>query len=116
MYENKKQNIDLISNRLNELMLRKIEIIKEKLRVLKKNYVLTNPSNLYKNQTILIKTIIEKLELLNPLKVLQRGYTITYSNDKVIKSIKDVKENIVVKVSDGIIDAKVIKTKEVEHG
>ncbi|MBQ9011119.1 MAG: exodeoxyribonuclease VII large subunit, partial [Bacilli bacterium] len=116
MYENKKQNLDLINNRLNELMFLRLEKNKEKLENIKKNYILANPKNLYKNQTILINTIIEKLELLNPLKVLQRGYTITYCNAKVVKSIKDVKEDISIKVFDGVIDAKVIKTKEVKHG
>ena len=58
--------------------------------------------------------IIDKLELLNPLKIIGRGYSITYSNDKIVKSIKDVKVNdeIKIKVTDGFINTKVVGVKE----
>ena len=116
MFDSKKQNIDLLNNRLNELILRKVEIQKEKLNNLKNSYIFLNPNNLYKDESISLKNIIDKLELLNPLKVLGRGYSITYSNGKVVKSVKDVKDDIVVKVKNGEIKAKVLETKEVEHG
>ena len=116
MFDNKKQNLDLISSRLNELILRKVEIQKDKLNNLKKSYIFVNPENIYKDETIVLKNIIDKLELLNPLKVLSRGYSITYSCGKVVKSIKDVKDDIVVKVKNGEIKAKVIETKEENYG
>ena len=116
MFDNKKQNLDLINSRLNELILRKVEIQKEKLGNIKKSYIFINPENLYKDETIVLNNIIDKLELLNPLKVLSRGYSITYSGGKVVKGIKDVKNDIVVKVKDGEIKAKVIETKEENYG
>lgn len=116
MFDNKKQTIDLINTKLNELILRKVEIAKEKMQNIKRNYILTSPKNLYKDQANLLNNIIDKLELLNPLKVLNRGYSITYSNNKVIKDIKDVGKEIEIKVYNGQIKAKVLETKEVKHG
>lgn len=116
MFDNKKQTLDLINNRLSELILRKVETTKDKIRNIKQSYIFLNPNILYKDETINLNNIIDKLELLNPLKVLNRGYSITYSNDKVIKDIKDVNDIISVKVYNGEIKAKVIETKEVKHG
>ena len=116
MFENKRQNLDLINNRLSELILRKLEVKKEKLKLIKQSYIFNNPSNLYKDERFLLDTIIDKLELLNPLMVLNRGYSITYSNDKVVKNIKDVSDEIKVKIYNGEIKAKVLDVKEVKHG
>ena len=41
----------------------------------------------------MIENNINKLELLNPLKVLGRGYSLTYLDKKIIKDINDVKIN-----------------------
>ncbi len=59
--------------------------------------------------------LLGKLEVLNPITTIKRGYTITRSNNKPIKSIKSVKENDLIEseLSDGLIISKVIDTKEV---
>ena len=36
------------------------------------------------------RNLIEKLELINPLGVLKRGYVLAYQDTKVVKSVKDV--------------------------
>jgi exodeoxyribonuclease VII large subunit len=50
-----------------------------------------------------------KLDALSPLKVLARGYSIAYVNDKVIKSTSDVfsGDRLSLRVSDGSIDCTV---------
>ncbi len=116
MYDNKKQTLDLLSNKITELILRKVKDSKEKISYLKTSYIFTNPKSLYKDENTTLNNIIEKLELLNPLKVLKRGYSITYSNNKVVKNIKDVSDTLKIKVSDGEIKAKVLEVKEVKHG
>ena len=112
MFDNKKQNLDLISNKISELILRKVDSSREKLKHLRESYIFVNPSILYKDENVALNNIIEKLELLNPLKVLGRGYSITYSNDKVIKDVKDVGDNLRIKVYNGEIKAKVLEVKE----
>jgi exodeoxyribonuclease VII large subunit len=54
-----------------------------------------------------MELVINKLELLNPLNVLKKGYTVTEVNNKPLKSIKDVKvkDELKIKVIDGEIDA-----------
>ena len=46
-----------------------------------------------------------KLDALSPLKVLSRGYSIPYTGEKVIKSIKDVTagDPLTLRVSDGTV-------------
>lgn len=116
MFDNRRQKIDLMSNRLNDLILRRVEIQRDKLDNLKRSYIFSNPSLLYKDEKVMLNNLIDKLELLNPLKVLGRGYSITYSGDKVIKDVKDVKDTVNIKLYNGEIKAKVLETKEVNHG
>lgn len=57
----------------------------------------------YKNQSLDLKT--EKLIHLNPLTTLKRGYSITFYNNSILKSISKLKtgENILTKLNDGEI-------------
>ncbi len=59
--------------------------------------------------------MIEKLELLNPLGVLKRGYSIVYKDDKVISNTLKIKENDLLKIKllKGDID---VIVKEVNNG
>lgn len=114
MYENKKQSLDLMSDKLTNLIYNLIDNNKNKINNLSKSYVLTNPKLLYKDKQIEIKNIITKLELLNPLNILSRGYSITYLDDKALKSVKNINKNdtLKIKLTDGIIESKVINVKE----
>jgi exodeoxyribonuclease VII large subunit len=53
------------------------------------------------------------LDSLSPLKVVERGYSVATKNNKVIKSIKDIKKSdlIEVKINDGLILAEVTEIK-----
>ena len=63
---------------------------------------------------------VAKLNALNPLSVLSRGYSVAYNeNNEVIKSIEQINEdnNITIKFFDGRINARVIsKEKETKNG
>jgi len=56
-----------------------------------------------------------KLEALNPLSVLTRGYSVAYKEKKILQKINDVEinENISVKLSDGFVDATVVSKRKV---
>ena len=118
MFDNKKQKLDLISSKINDLLIKNVTNKKEKLNLIKNNYLLTNPELIYKDKKNMIKSVIEKLELLNPLNVLARGYSIVYFNDESLKSINRVKKDdkILIKVTDGDIKAQVLATREGNHG
>lgn len=111
MYNVKAQNLDNLIDNLNKAMLNRIDKTKIRLNEIKNNYVLKNPDLLYKKHMDKLNNIIEKLELLNPISMLKKGYSLTYFNDKVLSSINNVKENdkINVRLSDGYINAKVEK-------
>ncbi|MEG1351192.1 MAG: exodeoxyribonuclease VII large subunit, partial [Bacilli bacterium] len=53
--------------------------------------------------------LINKLEILNPLNTLKRGYSIVKLKDKVITQVKDLKKDDIINLSlqDGCIQAKV---------
>jgi len=59
------------------------------------------------NETKEVDGLINKLILLNPLNILSKGYSLTYLDNVLVKSVNDVKENdeINIKVSDGQIQA-----------
>ncbi|AGH96521.1 exodeoxyribonuclease VII large subunit [Pseudobdellovibrio exovorus] len=60
-----------------------------------------------------LKSNMGKLDSLSPLAVVDRGYSITTTGTKVVKSVKDIKKNdeIEIKVTDGVITAEVTGTK-----
>ena len=111
MYDAKKQKLDLIIEKLNTNILKKLEFNRNKLSNLKSNYILNNPEQLYKDKQINLYNLMSKLDLVSPIHVMKRGYSISMdSNNKVIKSIKDIKKKdaISISVSDGVIKANVI--------
>ena len=92
-------------------------ITKERYRLdkLKESYVLKNPKILYEDKKKKLLNIIDKLELVNPLGVLKRGYAVAYANDKVLSSVKNIKQgsNVSIRLQDGLINASVDSVKEI---
>lgn len=113
MYENRKQKLDIMLDKINTIIAKKIDNFKVKMNYIKANYTLNNPTVLYKDDIHKLNLLVEKLELLNPLAILKRGYTVTYQNDKIIKSIKDIdtKNTLKIKFFDGFIDVKKVGDK-----
>ena len=58
--------------------------------------------------------LVNKLEVLNPLNTLNRGYAIVKKDNKVLSSIKNINEgeNITISLKDGNIESKIIKVGE----
>lgn len=114
MYENKKQKLDILLDNLNNILLKKYDNIKHKLEIIKSSYILNNPNMLYKDKLIKLSNLIEKLELINPLGVLKRGYSLSYKDNKLIKNINDLKlgDSLLIRMYDGEINVEVIDIKE----
>ena len=114
LYDNKKQYLDTIIDKLNNSLINKCNIIRHRLEIIESNHILRNPELLYKNKKDYFKNLIDKLELVSPMNVIKRGYSLTYVNDTIVRSIKNVSknDNITIKLSDGSIDATIIDIKE----
>ena len=111
MFNTKKQNLDIKIEKINNILKEKINLKKEKINLIKNSYIIKNPEIIYKNKKQNFIRLIEKIEILNPMSILKRGYTITYVNDKVIKSVQEININDLIKINyhDGYIEAKVEK-------
>lgn len=109
MYQNVIQKIEILTDKLNNIMLKKINLEKINLENIKNNYIIKNPSILYVDKQKELGNIISKLNLLNPLNILERGYNITYKDNHVVTSIKDINEydNLNIKMKDGNVNVTV---------
>ena len=111
MYNTKTQNLDLLIEKIHKVMFEKVEKNKLKLEEYKNNYILNNPDKIYQKHIDKLQNIITHLELLNPLNILKKGYSLTYKEDKLVKSIKNIKKDDILNINmyDGNINVKVEK-------
>lgn len=94
----------------------KIELTKQKLQNQKKQMNRQIKNIISVKQQSLAKQI-DKLTLLNPLHIMQRGFSITFDEEqKIVKSVTKVKkdDDIQIKLHDGTIDCTVnqVRTEE----
>lgn len=109
MYDNKKQKLDSIIEKLNNILRIKMDKNIDKLNFLKNSYILKNSDLLYKSKRDDLNNIIEKLELINPLKVLKRGYSVVYKDNFIINSVDNLNKSdkLKIKLSDGNVITKI---------
>lgn len=118
MIDNKKQKIDLIKESVIRILNLKLENNKNELEKLKQNYILKNPEVIYKEKQNKLSNLIEKLDLVNPLEVLKRGYSITSQENKILSSVKKIKKTkpLIIKLQDGEIETDIKNIKEYNNG
>lgn len=58
--------------------------------------------------------VIRTLEALNPLSIMNKGFSVTYVDNKVVKSIAELSEKDLIKIQfhDGIAEAKILSTNK----
>ena len=114
VYEIKEQKLDILIDNLNKAISKKIDNTKVRLYTCSNSYILNNPEMLYKYSSQRLEHMISKLEVLNPLNTLNRGYAIIKKDDKVLSSIKNIKKNdtLTIKLKDGEVTSKIIKVGE----
>lgn len=137
LYEIKEQKLDNIIDTLNNFITKKIDNNKLILDKLRSSYVLKNPMSLFEikkeklvfNEKTLysnIKNIILKndheykmlvntLKLVNPLGILEKGYSLVTKDNELIKDSSNLKENDIVNIRlhKGNVTASI---KEVNNG
>jgi len=115
MYEIKEQKLDYLIDNLNKGMILTIDNSRTRLSKAISSYVLANPDIIYKFKVQNLEHMINKLEVLNPLNTIKRGYAIVKKEEKVISDINNIKQDDLINISikNGNINAKVI---EVNNG
>lgn len=111
IYEAKEQKLDNLIDNLSNAINKKIEIKKVKLFELTNSYVFYNPDIVLGVKRNNLENVIHKLEILNPLNTLKRGYTITRFNDKIITNASIVKKDDIITVEfvDGVVKSKILE-------
>jgi len=110
MYETKMQRLDFLIDKLHSLnpsVLCEKEFVRLNNLSEKINRIMQNKLDTTRLQ---YKSLIEKLELVNPLSTLKRGYSITYKDGKALTDIKNIKakDSLTIRLYNG--EARVVVT------
>ena len=113
MYEVKEQKLDSLIDTLNKDIKNIINDKDNNLNKIKLSVVLQNPENLIKDKKIKFDLLVNTLKLVNPLGILDKGYSLVEVDNKIIKSSKDVNVSDIlsIRLHEGSIKAEV---KEVD--
>src|SRR5574344_8157 len=109
LYEVKEQKLDNLIEKLSQLITNKIKNIRmQYVNVISSN-ILKNPQNLFIKKDKEYQLLLNKIEILNPLNLLNKGYSIVKYQNQVVKDIKNVNidDKISINIKNGIINAKV---------
>ena len=114
MYETKMQRLDFLIDKLHSLnpsVLCEKEFVRLNNLSEKINRIMQNKLDTTRLQ---YKSLIEKLELVNPLSTLKRGYSITYKDGKALTDIKNIKakDSLTIRLYNGEASVIVTNIKE----
>ncbi len=131
MYEVKEQKLDSTLDKLNQIIKNILERERVRLDNIVNKQVLKEPIEIYlkkkdkiallvsKSTSVIqnrmmqwehdLKMTINSLELLNPLSILNKGYSVVYKEDKIMKSTKGIKVNdqLKIRLYEGNLNVKV---------
>ena len=104
MYQIKEQKFDTLYEKLCLVMKNLIQNEKTSLQNKIDKIPILTKHLLERNQNQYV-SLLNKLEILNPLLTIKRGYSITKKDDKVITSVKDLKKDdtLQIQLQDGFV-------------
>ena len=110
IYEIKEQKLDNLLDRLQLFMTNRIKEDTLKYHKVIDNKLFKNPVKILENKEYQFNILLKTITVLNPMKLLESGYSIVKNKDEVITSIKLVKvnDNIDINLKDGKLVAKVV--------
>lgn len=113
-YDKDKQKILNLEKRLQLSIRKKTEYCEIMFNTLKSKQVLTEPQYIVDDKRKEYDLLLNKLELLNPLAVLKKGYSVVSLNDKMVKNAKDLAlgDHVNIKLSCGSAIAEIKEIKE----
>ncbi len=112
LYDIKLQKLDTIIENLQNNYQKLIEKKQFLLKKYQEHYILLNPTILIENKKNTLSYLIQSLKLLNPLNILDSGYSLVKKDGKIIKDIKNVniKDELEITLSKGKLNV-VVKEK-----
>ncbi len=107
LYEVKEEKLSNYIEYLNKNIFNIINKCNVKYENIINKDILLNPEKIYQNKLHNYNIVINKLELLNPLNILSKGYSIIKKDNMVVKSVKNLKlkDTINIKLYEGNIEA-----------
>ena len=136
LYEVKMQKLDYLMETLKEKMNLYINQKKTKYHTIMQSYIFKNPKVLYQEKEKqvmerakqlqstfkeyinerqhMLSLDINTLKLVNPLNILEKGYSLVMKDDKIMKSYKQLQVNdeISIRLKEGSIKASVKEVKK----
>ena len=108
-YEKDREKVNTLESKLITYINTKIELNRAKLLSIKESYILKNPEEIIKSKNKEYDLLLNKLELLNPLAILKKGYSVITKDGISVKTSKDLKNKdiIDVRLGEGAIIAEV---------
>ena len=106
IYQTKEMIFDNLVEKLSFSLKNLVNIKEKELIRLKNSYVLQKPYQMIDKKSNKYLQLVSKLETLSPLLTLQRGYTMTKVDGKVVSSVKKIKkgDRLTIEFHDGDVD------------
>ena len=110
IYEIKEQHLDNLLDRLQLFITSKLKENSLKYHKIIDNKLLKEPNKILENKEYQFNILLKTITVLNPMKLLESGYSIVKNKDKVITSIKyiNIDDLVNIDLKDGVIKAKVV--------
>lgn len=117
IYEKNWTKIDFYRSRIKYLLDNRLSLEQSHFDRIKANRIFKEPLSILKEKTNDYVHVCNKLELLNPLGILNKGYSVVIKDSVAVKSVDDltIGDNVIIRFKDGNIEANVKEiTKENE--
>lgn len=117
IYEIKEQKLDNLLDRLNLYINNKLREDTLKYQRIIDNILFKEPKKLLERKEYQFNILLKTITILNPMKLLESGYSVVKSKDTIVTSIAKINKDDLLKITlkDGVINAKVV-SKEGNHG
>ena len=117
IYEIKEQKLDNLLDRLNLYINNKLKEDTLKYQRIIDNILFKEPKKLLERKEYQFNILLKTITILNPMKLLESGYSVVKSKDTIVTSIAKINKDDLLKITlkDGVINAKVV-SKEGNHG
>ncbi|WP_294975404.1 exodeoxyribonuclease VII large subunit [uncultured Leuconostoc sp.] len=116
LYAAYNQRVDQLSHTLIQVLQQRLKTIEHQLTVLVQRQVQVRQAVL-RHPREQVQLMAAKLDLVSPLKILNRGYVLIEKDAQVVRTISNIQKNdhVDLRFSDGMAKAKIIETSDLKN-